>query len=84
MPPLKPDPSSFHLTLAERTARYRAKAKAALSQANVTADPSMRNGLLHLAAGWHGLARELETTGIGVAAGAEIAARPAPERPARH
>jgi hypothetical protein len=39
---------------------------------------------LHLAAGWHGLARELETKGPGfTAAEAEIASRPAPEQPAR-
>jgi hypothetical protein len=79
VPPLTSD-----LSLSERTAHYRAKAQDALYRANLAIDPSLRNGLLHLAAGWHGLARELETKGPGfTAAEAEIASRPAPEQPAR-
>jgi hypothetical protein len=79
MPPLTSD-----LSLPERTAHYRAKAEDALHRAAVTADPSLRDGLLHLAAGWHGLARELETKGARfTAAEADAASRPAPERPAR-
>jgi hypothetical protein len=79
MPPLNSD-----LSLPERTAHYRAKAEDALTRATATADPSLRDGLLHLAAGWHGLARELETEAVGItAAGAKAASRPAPERPAR-
>ena len=61
MPPLTSD-----LPLPERTAHYRAKAQDALYRATATNDPSQRNGLLHLAAGWHGLARELETKGSGL------------------
>jgi hypothetical protein len=72
------------LPLPERTAHYRAKAQDALNRAAATTDPSLRNGLLHLAAGWHGLARELETSSTGFAAArAETAARPAPEQSAR-
>jgi hypothetical protein len=78
-----PQPTS-ESSLPERTAHYRAKAEDALCQAAATTDPSRRNGLLHLAAGWHGLARELETNGVGFAAArAETASRPAPEQPAR-
>jgi len=69
MPPLTSD-----LPLSERTAHYRAKAEDALYRAAAATDPSLRNGLLRLAAGWHGLARELETKGSGfTAAEAEIA-----------
>lgn len=79
MPPLTSD-----LSLPERTAHYRAKAQDALRRATATNDPSLRDGLLHLAAGWHGLARELETQGAGfTAAQAETASRPAPEQSAR-
>jgi hypothetical protein len=71
VPPLTSDPS-----LPERTAHYRAKAEDALYRANAATDPSLRNGLLHLAAGWHGLARELKTKGAGfTAAEAETASR---------
>jgi hypothetical protein len=78
-----PQPTS-DLSLPERTAHYRAKAEDALCQAAATTDPSVRNGLLHLAAGWHGLARELETSSIGyTAAEAEIASRPALEQSAQ-
>ena len=77
MPPLNAD-----LPLPERTAHYRAKAEDALIRATATADPALRDGLLHLAAGWHGLARELETKGF-IAAEAEIASHPAPEQQAR-
>jgi hypothetical protein len=75
--PLTSDPS-----LRERTALYRAKAEDALERAAAAADPSIRNGLLHLAAGWHGLARELETKSAGPGA-METASRPAPEQSAR-
>ena len=54
MPTLTSDSS-----LRERTAYYRAKAEDALERAAAAADPSVRDGLLDLAAGWHGLAREL-------------------------
>ncbi|HEX4370594.1 MAG TPA: hypothetical protein VH019_04545 [Rhizomicrobium sp.] len=71
MPPLTSD-----LPLPERTAHYRAKAQEALYRANATKDPALRDGLLHLAAGWHGLARELETNRTGfTAAEAETASR---------
>jgi hypothetical protein len=79
MPPLTSD-----LPLPERTAHYRAKAQDALLRATATADPSLRDGLLHLAAGWHGLARELETRGSGfTAAEAELAGRLTSGQPAR-
>jgi len=79
VPPLTSD-----LSLPERTAHYRAKAQDALRRATATNDPSLRDGLLHLAAGWHGLARELETKSAGfTAAEAEIASRSVPEQSAR-
>jgi hypothetical protein len=79
MPPLMSDSSLY-----ERTAHYRAKAQDALHRATATNDPSRRNGLLHLAAGCHGLARELETSSIGyTAAETEMASRPAPEQSAQ-
>ena len=53
-------------------------------RAAAAADPSVRDGLLDLAAGWHGLARELETKVSGPSAGEmETASRPAPEQSAR-
>ena len=77
-------PLTSNLSLPERTAHYRAKAQDALQRASVTADPSLRDGLLRLAAGWHGLARELETKNVRfTAAEAEAASRPPRERPAR-
>jgi len=77
-------PLTSGLPLPERTAHYRAKAEDALTRATATNDPSQRDGLLHLAAGWHGLARELETKGSGfTAAEAELAARLTSGRPAR-
>jgi hypothetical protein len=79
MPPLTSDSS-----LRERTAYYRAKAEDALERAAAAADPSVRDGLLDLAAGWHGLARELETKTAGPTAGEmETASRPAPEQSAQ-
>jgi hypothetical protein len=78
MPPL-----TFDSPLYERTAHYRAKAEDALHRATATNDPSLRNGLLHLAAGWHGLARELETSAGCSAAKTETASRPALEQSAR-
>jgi hypothetical protein len=79
VPPLTSD-----LPLPERIAHYRAKAEDALRRATATNDPSLRDGLLHLAAGWHGLARELETKSAGfTAANAETAPSVAPEQSAQ-
>jgi|GEM_PF-6787839 len=78
MPPLTSDSPLY-----ERTAYYRAKAQDALYRAHVAIDPSLRDGLLHLAAGWHGLARELETSAGFAAARAEPTSRPAQEQSAR-
>lgn len=73
------------LPLEERAARCRKFAEEALRQAARAKDSVMRANYLTIAAGWHGLAAELERlleSQIVVSGGTE--AQDAPKRPPNH